>query len=338
MIIQSIDPSVTIDALLAKNMLWFFGHPVVYLLPFPAVAIFYLFIPRYAKKELVAGRAVALAWFVAVIVNVIVWAHHVYLDYPAGSIQDSLNTAMQPLTYAIVRAAVGDQHPQPVDDGLAFRLRVDAGRQVPRRGDHQLARGRPSGDHQRDDRLRRRRTQHDVDRGPFPQHGPAEHRARDLRGGVRVPAAPGQPPVVLREPRQRPPVADRDRRLRHGAADARAGPRGRTAALRGAALRVRRVDPADDPVRGDGCPRSASPRHSPPPRRSSPARRSGSTARARARARRSRRSAPPAASPTLPARSSSQRPAAAATASSRPARPAAWGRTSTSSDPTARAC
>src|SRR5215208_322563 len=265
MIIQSIDPSVTIDALLAKNMLWFFGHPVVYLLPFPAVAIFYLFIPRYAKKELVAGRVVAFAWFVAVIVNVIVWAHHVYLDYPAGSIQDSLNTAMQPLTYAIVRAAVGDQHPQPVDDGLAFRLRVDAGRQVPRRGDHQLARGRPSGDHQRDDRLRRRRTQHDVDRGPFPQHGPAEHRARDLRGGVRVPAAPGQPPVVLREPRQRPPLADRDRRLRHGAADARAGPRGRTAALRGAALRVRRVDPADDPVRGDDCPRPGRVRVQPHP-------------------------------------------------------------------------
>ena len=44
----------------------------------------------------------ALAWFMAVIVNVIVWAHRVYLDYPAGSIQDSLNTAIQPLTYAIV--------------------------------------------------------------------------------------------------------------------------------------------------------------------------------------------------------------------------------------------
>jgi heme/copper-type cytochrome/quinol oxidase subunit 1 len=94
---------VTIDSLLAKNMLWFFGHPVVYLLLFPAVAIFYLLIPRYAKKELVAGRVVAIAWFVAVIVNVIVivWAHHVYLDYPAGSIQGALNTAMQPLTYAI---------------------------------------------------------------------------------------------------------------------------------------------------------------------------------------------------------------------------------------------
>jgi heme/copper-type cytochrome/quinol oxidase subunit 1 len=102
MIIQSIDPSVTIDAQLAKNLLWFFGHPVVYLLLFPAVSVYYLLIPRYAKKDLVAGNVVALAWLVAVIVNVIVWAHHIYLDYPQGSIQGALNTSMQPLTYAIV--------------------------------------------------------------------------------------------------------------------------------------------------------------------------------------------------------------------------------------------
>ena len=101
MIIQSIDPSVTIDALLAKNLLWFFGHPVVYLLLFPAVSIFYLLIPRFAKRDLVAGKIVAFAWFVAVVVNVIVWAHHVYMDYPNDTIQATLNASMQPLTFAI---------------------------------------------------------------------------------------------------------------------------------------------------------------------------------------------------------------------------------------------
>jgi cytochrome c oxidase subunit I len=102
MILQSIDPSVTINPQLAKNMLWFFGHPVVYLLLFPAVSIYYLLVPRFAKRELVAGKVVAMAWFVAVVVNVIVWAHHIYLDYPQGSIQGAINTSMQPLTYAIV--------------------------------------------------------------------------------------------------------------------------------------------------------------------------------------------------------------------------------------------
>jgi len=40
----------------------------VYLLLFPAVSIYYLLIPRYAKKPLVAGNAIAVAWLLAVVV------------------------------------------------------------------------------------------------------------------------------------------------------------------------------------------------------------------------------------------------------------------------------
>ncbi len=101
MIVQSFDPSVSVDPLLAKNVLWFFGHPVVYLLLFPAVSIYYLLIPRYAKKGLVAGNAIAVAWMMAVVVNVIIWAHHVYLDYPTDSIQSGINVVAQPLTFSI---------------------------------------------------------------------------------------------------------------------------------------------------------------------------------------------------------------------------------------------
>ncbi len=35
------------------------------------------------------------------IANVIVWAHHIYIDYPRGSPQAALNTAMQPLTFSV---------------------------------------------------------------------------------------------------------------------------------------------------------------------------------------------------------------------------------------------
>ena len=101
MTIQSFAPSVEVDPLLAKNILWFFGHPVVYLLLFPAVAIYYLLIPRYAQRPLVAGRIIAVAWLLAVIANVVIWAHHVYLDYPEDSIQAGINVAMQPLTFSI---------------------------------------------------------------------------------------------------------------------------------------------------------------------------------------------------------------------------------------------
>jgi cytochrome c oxidase subunit 1 len=90
------------DELLAKNVLWWFGHPVVYLLLFPAVAVYYWLIPRYAGRELVAGNVIAVAWIVAVIANVLVWAHHVYLDYPEGTPQAAINTVMQPMTFSLV--------------------------------------------------------------------------------------------------------------------------------------------------------------------------------------------------------------------------------------------
>jgi cytochrome c oxidase subunit 1 len=102
MAVQSFSPGVHVDPLLAKNILWWFGHPVVYLLLFPAVAIYYLLIPRLAGRPLVAGNVIAVAWGIAVVANVFVWAHHVYLDYPNGSHQGTINTLMQPTTFALV--------------------------------------------------------------------------------------------------------------------------------------------------------------------------------------------------------------------------------------------
>jgi cytochrome c oxidase subunit I len=101
MMIQSLSPSVHVDPLLAKNVLWWFGHPVVYLLLFPAVAIYYLLVPRYAGRSLVAGNVIAVAWVIAVAANVLVWAHHIYIDYPSGSPQAAINVAMQPMTFAL---------------------------------------------------------------------------------------------------------------------------------------------------------------------------------------------------------------------------------------------
>ena len=101
MMVQSLSPSVHVDPLLAKNVLWFFGHPVVYLLLFPAVAIYYTLIPRFAGRDLVAGNIITIGWAIAVTANVIVWAHHIYLDYPSGSPQAALNVTMEPLTFSV---------------------------------------------------------------------------------------------------------------------------------------------------------------------------------------------------------------------------------------------
>jgi cytochrome c oxidase subunit 1 len=101
MIVQAYVPSWHVDPLLAKNVLWWFGHPVVYLLLFPAVAVYYLLVPRYAGRALVAGNVITVGWTIAIIANVVVWAHHVYIDYPVNSPQAAIDTAMQPLTFAL---------------------------------------------------------------------------------------------------------------------------------------------------------------------------------------------------------------------------------------------
>jgi cytochrome c oxidase subunit 1 len=101
MMVQSLDPSVSVSPLLAKNVLWFFGHPVVYLLLFPAVAMAYLLVPKLAGRSLVAGNVVTIGWAIAVVANVVIWAHHIYVDYPSGTPQAAINTAMQPLTFSV---------------------------------------------------------------------------------------------------------------------------------------------------------------------------------------------------------------------------------------------
>jgi heme/copper-type cytochrome/quinol oxidase subunit 1 len=49
---------------------------------------------------LVSGDIIAVGWTIAVIANVTVWAHHMYLDYPNGT-QAAINTAMEPLTFSL---------------------------------------------------------------------------------------------------------------------------------------------------------------------------------------------------------------------------------------------
>ena len=99
--IMQVFVDVSVDPLLAKNILWWFGHPVVYLLLFPAVAVYYHLVPKFAGRPLVAGNVVSVAWIIAALANVLVWAHHVYLDHPEGGIQGSINLAMQFTTFAL---------------------------------------------------------------------------------------------------------------------------------------------------------------------------------------------------------------------------------------------
>ncbi len=94
----NVSPSFAMDALLHKNMLWWFGHPIVYQLLFPIAAVYYMIVVEYAKRPMLGQRTVAFAWFVATIIQLIVWAHHIYMDFVQPV---PITIAMQLATYVI---------------------------------------------------------------------------------------------------------------------------------------------------------------------------------------------------------------------------------------------
>ncbi len=105
-LLQVLIPSLRVDPLLAKNVLWFFGHPVVYLLLFPAVAVAYHLVAEDTRRPIAAGPFVGFAWALALVVNISIWAHHVYIDFPNGTSQAVINTIAEPLTFSVTLPSV----------------------------------------------------------------------------------------------------------------------------------------------------------------------------------------------------------------------------------------
>jgi len=87
------------NALLAKNMLWWFGHPVVYLILFPVVAFMYSVTMDYTGHDIIGEKWAKSAWFVATVVQNFIGAHHVYADLAQ---QQWIHAVSEVGTYAII--------------------------------------------------------------------------------------------------------------------------------------------------------------------------------------------------------------------------------------------
>ncbi len=66
-------------ALLWDNLFWFFGHPEVYIVLFPAIGVIADVIPTFARKPLYGAKYVYWAMIAAAIISFTVWGHHMFV-------------------------------------------------------------------------------------------------------------------------------------------------------------------------------------------------------------------------------------------------------------------
>lgn len=74
-------PSFGIDPLIAKNMIFFFGHVFINSTIYMAIIAVYEILPRYAGRPWKATRPFLAAWTASTIMVVIVYPHHLLMDF-----------------------------------------------------------------------------------------------------------------------------------------------------------------------------------------------------------------------------------------------------------------
>lgn len=78
---QTYDSSVDTDSLVAKNLMYFFGHSVANLGIYLGAAAIYVLMPRYAGRPYVTSRAFVIGWAGSLVFIITAYSHHLYMDF-----------------------------------------------------------------------------------------------------------------------------------------------------------------------------------------------------------------------------------------------------------------
>lgn len=71
--------SIQGGSLLWDNVFWFFGHPEVYIVLFPAIGIIADVVPTFARRPLYGAKYVIGSLVAAALISFIVWGHHMFV-------------------------------------------------------------------------------------------------------------------------------------------------------------------------------------------------------------------------------------------------------------------
>jgi len=80
-LINAYYPSATLDALMAKNLIYWFGHMYINATIYMAVIAVYELLPRYSGRPYPISRVFLWAWAVSCVFVIIVFPHHLLMDY-----------------------------------------------------------------------------------------------------------------------------------------------------------------------------------------------------------------------------------------------------------------
>src|SRR3989441_1827409 len=71
--------SIQGGVLLWDNVFWFFGHPEVYIVLFPAIGVIADVIPTFTRRPLYGSKYVIGSMIAAAVISFIVWGHHMFV-------------------------------------------------------------------------------------------------------------------------------------------------------------------------------------------------------------------------------------------------------------------
>lgn len=74
-------PKVTLDALLAKNLTYWFGHMYINATIYMGVIAVYELLPRYTQKPYPISRPFLWSWAVSTLFVIVVYPHHLMMDF-----------------------------------------------------------------------------------------------------------------------------------------------------------------------------------------------------------------------------------------------------------------
>ncbi len=78
---RTYDHTVGVDALVAKNLVYFFGHSIANLVIYLAAGAIYVLIPRYAGRPYETSKVFVAGWAGSLVFIATAYSHHLYMDF-----------------------------------------------------------------------------------------------------------------------------------------------------------------------------------------------------------------------------------------------------------------